>query len=132
MSNKKPVVETYPKQVQLINPKRRVRVYKNLHTDIWSVHQDRVVFHCKRIALENCRLNVAEAGRQKVIATGKKNVHASISGFLTFCVDDEGGVPIFYNPKRFTSFMTKTGPCKQAGYVRFDFNNVTPVKGWWQ
>lgn len=71
-----------------------VRVYWNLHKQCWSVQDAksrRVVDHKQEIALYHCRFRVYESGRQRVIATKKKNVHAYVEGRVV------NWVPLYYN-----------------------------------
>jgi len=61
----------------------RVQVYYNIRRGDYSVRQSgRVIDHVERIVLRDVRFNVAPAGRDKVRATGVKNVHATVSGYI--------------------------------------------------
>ena len=93
----------------MIDLKKRVYVYFNLHKKVWSVRQSgRVVKHCTHILLSDCRYLVGEAGRVKVLKEKKKNVHAGISGYVV-----NGSIPripayseeVTYNPYKYTSFV---------------------------
>lgn len=67
-----------------IDPSKPVYVYRNLHKKCWSVKQGGVVVgHTEELALKNCECVVNEKGRQKVLETGIKNVHAYIKGYVT-------------------------------------------------
>lgn len=60
-----------------------VQVYRNLHRKCWSVRDRktrRVVDRTDVIILADCTFKVSEAGRQRVLATGRKNVHAFVRG----------------------------------------------------
>lgn len=62
---------------------KRVQVYYNIRRGDYSVRQDgRVIDHVDSIVLRDARFNVAPAGRDKVRATGVKNVHATVSGYI--------------------------------------------------
>ena len=62
---------------------KRVQVYYNIRRGDYSVRQSgRVIDHVERIVLRDVRFNVAPAGRDKVRATGVKNVHATVSGYI--------------------------------------------------
>lgn len=69
--------------------KDRVRVYYNLHGNVWSVQHYipgkgwRVREHLSSLILENVEFKVSEAGRQRVIREGRKNVHAYAIGWLS-------------------------------------------------
>ena len=67
----------------------RVSVYRNLNNGCWSVvsldasqHKGKVILHCQDVILESGKFIVSEAGRQRVIAEQRKNVHAYAEGFL--------------------------------------------------
>lgn len=61
----------------------RSQVYFNLHKRCFSVQQKgRVIGHADGVMLENVRFNVSKAGQRKVRETGRKNVHARVSGFM--------------------------------------------------
>lgn len=65
---------------------RMVRCYYNLHKKVWSV-QDystrRLLGHATKVNLVDVKFQVSEAGRQRVLKTGRKNVHAFVTGVLT-------------------------------------------------
>ena len=62
---------------------KRVQVYYNIRRGDYSVRQSgRVIDHVDSIILRDVRFNVAPAGRDKVRATGVKNVHATVTGFI--------------------------------------------------
>jgi len=64
----------------------RVDVYFNLHRRLFSVralegeNKGRVIDHVAKCAIRDARFVVSEAGRQRVIHEGVKNVHAYIRG----------------------------------------------------
>lgn len=61
----------------------RVRVYRNLNNKLLSIMEisSRLVLgHCQAIRLQNVEFKVNEAGRQRVIKTCRKNVHAFAEG----------------------------------------------------
>ena len=62
---------------------KRVQVYYNIRRGDYSVRQSgRVIDHVDSIILRDVRFNVAPAGRDKVRATGVKNVHATVTGYI--------------------------------------------------
>ena len=62
---------------------KRVQVYYNIRRGDYSVRQSgRVIDHVDSIVLSDVRFNVAPAGRDKVRATGVKNVHATVTGYI--------------------------------------------------
>ena len=92
-----------------------MRVYRNLHQKCWSVQQKdskgrwKVVAHAESITLADCVFRVSEAGRQRVLSEGRKNVHAYIQGFYVpdnkvihhvwHCLDEyQQPAAVMYNP----------------------------------
>jgi len=118
---------------------KRVQVYYNIRRGDYSVRQDgRVIDHVDSIVLHDVRFNVAPAGRDKVRATGVKNVHATVTGYVVDNPDCDGdflytNVPnsvdvdhIAYNPFKYDSFVKITSngydgfyadPVESAAYV---------------
>jgi hypothetical protein len=129
----------------------KVFVYRNLaftNDYIYSIKtlegilKNRVVGYSPCLLLENCELVVSQAGRNRVLRTKHKNVHAGIvgdliavSGYKTrlcqsgidfdFCNEEtwkekyKPGVPITYNPYLYSSFVIKgtNGAIKKANNV---------------
>jgi hypothetical protein len=64
--------------------RQRCEVYWNLHKDCWSVRypNGRVFMHAKHVVLKDVQWVVQPAGRTRVRAEGKKNVHAFARGVL--------------------------------------------------
>lgn len=66
----------------------KVFVYFNLHRKLWSVKaldgkaRGKVIAHCERVIVRGASFKVSEAGRQRVLREGRKNVHAGIVGEL--------------------------------------------------
>ena len=97
---------------------RRVQVYYNIRRGDYSVRQSgRVIDHVDCILLRDVRFNVATAGRDKVRATGVKNVHATVSGYTAFLTDctnlqsilkDSNCDYVAYNPFKYDSFVKIT------------------------
>lgn len=115
----KPVYDHYTEQLAAINPEKPVRCYRNLHTGLWSVKQDRVAFHTNIIYLKNVDFLVNERLRLKVIAERKKNVHAFVRGYVSspaeyYNTGTSLGAPVMYNPYKFAHFMAYNGPCDTA------------------
>ena len=87
----------------------QVRVYYNLHKHTFSIQHKtskgwRVRDYADEVMLKDVTFKVSEAGRQRVIREGRKNVHAYVIGTL---VDELPETPrkITYNPYRFSSFV---------------------------
>ena len=66
----------------------KVFAYFNLHKKVWSLRgvdgleRGYVLAHASNVELVDCTFKVSEAGRQRVIREGCKNVHAGIVGTL--------------------------------------------------
>lgn len=62
---------------------KRYRVYRNLTKKCLSVTLGgRLVGHCDHVLLIDVTFHVSESGRQRVINTGHKNVHAVAEGYV--------------------------------------------------
>lgn len=96
----------------------RVFVYWNLHKGMWSVKalegpdKGRVVARTGTVHLTNVSGKVSQAGRERVLREGKKNVHAGLVGDLVTGLGDSRasmiasvGDTITYNPRKYTSFV---------------------------
>ena len=61
----------------------KVFVYFNLRKKCWSVrYKGKVIAHASSVAIDNAEFKVSEKGRQRVLKSGVKNVHAGVAGFL--------------------------------------------------
>ena len=102
-----------------INPSKVVHVYRNLTRGGYSIKQGGlVVAHCNEAALHTCSMHVNEKGRQRVVKSGRKQVHAWVIGYVTSGV--VGKRLLRYNPKESAHFKTKQGkPVMQASVVSF-------------
>jgi hypothetical protein len=87
---------------------QKVRVYRNLRNRCFSVQiGGRVIAHAKSIALSDATFKVSEASRQRVLKSGRKNVHAFVIG--TVLPAESGQVldavrQVTYNPYSSSSF----------------------------
>lgn len=116
---RKPVANTYRDQLALIDPNKPVRVYRNLHTGLWSVKQGVVRFHTDHIYLHTVQFVVKEKNRQKVIREKRKNVHAYVVGYLSSSCRHhmpEDSVGVYYNPYKYDSFMCERGKVSSAHF----------------
>ena len=110
---------------------KRVQVYYNIRRGDYSVRQSgRVIDHVDFIVLRDVRFNVAAAGRDKVRATGVKNVHATVSGHIWIVSPDllhsDTCDYVAYNPFKYDQFVKITSngydgfyadPINNADYV---------------
>lgn len=92
----------------------KVFVYRNLHRQCWSVKalegpdKGRVIAHRSYVMLRDVRGKVSEAGRQRVLTEGRKNVHAGLVGTWQHDSSDVlGSEPreITYNPRKYETFV---------------------------
>ena len=100
-----------------------VEVYFNLHKHCWSVRDcktRKVISHDDKVVLTHAQFKVSEAGRQRVIHTQHKNVHATVKGVW----EDRPGqlpplhaLPIRYNPYETQYFEAMGAPVFQADEV---------------
>jgi hypothetical protein len=90
---------------------KSVMVYRNLHNGKFSVLDRktyRLLCHASSICLSSVEFKVREGGRQRVIKTKSKNVHAFVCGVVTESVcADESFEDVSYNPYRAGSFFLK-------------------------
>jgi hypothetical protein len=87
----------------------RVQVYYNRTRRIWSIRKSgKVVRHDSELALRDCRMSVSEKARIRTVTTGRRGVHAWISGELLDAVPRQPGlVEISYNPFKAGYFLTR-------------------------
>jgi hypothetical protein len=111
--SKKPMCEDAREVLSHIDPSRPVQIYRNLHKKCLSVRQNGIVkCHTQSIILKFCQFRVSEKGRQKVLATKRKNVHAWVLGWLYLNPNSENkdsGTPVTYNPYKSDKFHTSAG-----------------------
>ena len=103
----------------------KVKVYRNLHKQCWSVkHKQKVIARKYILALSCATFKVSQAGRNRVLKEKKKNVHAFVCGDMVEGWSEEFGVAVevTYNPYKYDSFVIKaTGePIDGADYVMFE------------
>lgn len=88
---------------------KKVKVYFNLHKKLYSIqHEGKVIAHAKHVAVDNPTFKVSEAGRQRVLKEGQKNVHAFVVGHLDGHHSDfatEGKTRVSYNPRKGSHFV---------------------------
>jgi hypothetical protein len=91
----------------------KVFVYWNLHKKCWSIRSQKtrkVIAHSSEVVLSDCEYKVSEAGRQRVIKEGRKNVHAGVIGYWLPGVinHDREWLPVVtYNPYYLKTFINK-------------------------
>jgi hypothetical protein len=97
---------------------RTVKVFWNRHTKAWSVmERQRTSYHAARLVLTDALLVVRPKGRERVVRTGKRDIHAYVKGRMTdWTWNLPGGlVRAHYNPFRCGTFTLGDGsPVHQA------------------
>ena len=99
----------------------KVFVYFNLHKKCFSIKalegqfKGLVIGHTNSVLLSDVSFKVSQAGRSRVLAEKRKNVHAGVAGHMA----DSGahdvhsrymmmGAAITYNPYKYTSFVQRS------------------------
>lgn len=74
---------------------KRSQVYFNLHKRCFSVQQSGKVYaHAEGVMMKNVRFNVSKAGQRKVRETGRKNVHARVTGYGAVYDESKEHLPV--------------------------------------
>ena len=97
---------------------QRVKVYRNLHKDTWSLmategpQKGRVIGYANEVLIGSPTLTVGEASRQRAIREHSRNVHAFVVGtVLEPRRPEEGLTRVRYNPFRAGCFTDPGGQC---------------------
>ena len=120
-----------PFRGRTVDPDRAVSVYRNLHNRCYSVTQrGRVVAHARTLRLKDVTFLVREAGRQRVLAEKKKNVHAFVKGHLVSDTDTDTAQldltsRVSYNPYKAPFFV-----CGDARVDRADAVSLNDSGCW--
>lgn len=102
----------------------KVFCYGNLHKGLWSVRDQttrKVTHHLASLTIEEATFKVSEAGRQRVLREGRKNVHAGVEGTLVLSDVDllnRPGCKVRYNPYTQATFTCENRPIQTATSVR--------------
>ena len=117
----------------------KVYVYYNLHKHVFSIRamegpeKGRVIGYSDSVTLQDATPKVSQAGRLRVIAEGRKNVHAGMVGHLvsTDRVEYFSGRAVYYNPYKCEQFMfVDTGlPATKGLYLLQDRRVTQLVEG---
>lgn len=94
---------------RVIDPSRKVRIYRNLNNGLISIKQGAyVIGHTEEVMLSNVSFLVVESLRQKVLREKRKSVHAYIEGIYEPDMEVRaGGEALWYNPYLTAQFRTK-------------------------
>lgn len=115
-------------------PLMRVQVYYNVRKKCFSIrHNGHVFDYAEAVYLEKCAFRVQKKGRERVLSSGRKNVHAYVSGDLVYyaCKNEflytvikEMGLKeeVFYNPFKVDSFTkikdnTRVDSCQKVTLI---------------
>jgi len=80
---KKPRVKKSIEIRSYIDPHIKVRVYRNLHNNCFSVKQNGIVrCHADSVTLHDCKFVISKAGQKRVRDEERKNVHAFVEGWV--------------------------------------------------
>ena len=122
---------------------QKVRVYWNLHKNVWSVQSCKtnlVIDHKSHMTLKDAKFVVRKGGQKRVREEGKKNVHAFAVGYLMSSKQSSyhDWDMVKYNPYTDDYFMHKGEdhdkwneiPRDFVGYIRMESlhheNGVAP------
>lgn len=104
-----PIIEPFKGRVVQVG--KKTQVYRNLNRKgvYYSLVQDGlVVGHGYDFALNNVDFIVSEAGRQRAIREGRRNVHAKCVGELSF-IKEQVYKQLTYNPFKNKTFVDTDG-----------------------
>lgn len=104
-------------------------IYRNLHKDCFSIRNERtglVENHSNFVVILNPKFVVRQAGRKKVLATKRKNVHAGVRGELLHFAPKP--LPVEWD-SRWQEFMSRIGiPTRRVFQVQYNpYKNETFV-----
>jgi len=111
----------------------RVFVYRNLHRKCYSVKSmetGRVLFHADEITLVNVKFRVGKAGRERVLKTRQKNVHAGVVGYIADVSLVGQTSRVTYNPYKYDSFVKvqDESGIKEAAIAHIDASGISAVE----
>jgi hypothetical protein len=102
-------------------------VYYNLHKHVFSLKNNKtkkVEMRSQAVVMKDCVFKVSEKGRQRVLKTQQKNVHAGVLGEVVKTDIDMNDalsivdfVELTYNPYLFDSFVVKETQERVQGAV---------------
>lgn len=112
---------------------RLVFVYFNLIRKCFSIRDvatGRVLDHKNELIIRYATFKVGQGGRERVLRTKHKNVHAGVKGFLMPYQEPVGDtVQITYNPYKHKTFVElgTDRPVLQSGKCHFKVVDGKPV-----
>ncbi len=106
----------------------KVFIYYNIRKKTWSIKalegssKGRVIGHSNQLSIHNATFKVSQAGRNRVLAEKRKNVHAGVVGDLRIYEGDYS-TSISYNPYKSGYFYNVETNEPLTGSKRVSFNN---------
>lgn len=111
-------------------------VYRNLNKNCYSIKQNnKVIAYANRLCLSNAEFIVRKSGRNLVLKTKQKNVHAFVKGFYstsgmgTDAKRADLPVKIRYNPYECPYFYNTNHKNKELKGARFVILNENGIFG---
>lgn len=117
----------------MIDNGKKVFVYRNLHKNMFSVRsKGKVIAHTRHLLLKDVRYCVGQKGRERVLRTKQKNVHAGVRGTV---ISDFTIVPLVlpdsehvsYNPYENSNFVKAGVPIERSNFALLTYVNDKPV-----
>ena len=106
------MIEFVPFKGRTVSKNQKVRVYRNLHKQgtVYSIQDARtglVLGYSESVLLSGVAFKVSEAGRQRVLQTGRKNVHAFCEGRYEGTEQARVAMQdaVSYNPRKNQTFV---------------------------
>jgi hypothetical protein len=108
---------------------KRVRVYRNLNKNCWSIQLNGlVVAHATTVKLKNVWFSVRRSGYERFQREGRKNVHAFVIGELVEinCPSfNKQAIEVVYNPRVSNLFHTVKNCFKGRKYYFHENDMLT-------
>lgn len=108
----------------------KVFIYFNISKKLFSIRSvatGRVIGYSSDITLKHVSFKVSAAGRKRVLAEKRKNVHAGVSGFIS---EEQyvGLQRVSYNPYKNTTFiiLDSNTPIYNADFCRLQIKESIP------
>ncbi|HDV4621012.1 TPA: hypothetical protein RIO42_005850 [Bacillus anthracis] len=96
-----------------LTEKQKVKVYVNLNQQgrfsIVDCKSGLVVAYAENVTITNAKFHVGESGRQKILASNRKRVHAWVTGFFVAADTVQPSdlkTEVYYNPYTHEKFTT--------------------------
>lgn len=110
----------------ILNLHEKIKIYKNNHKNLYSiVKNNKVIGYTDKITLKNVKFIVNEQGRQNVLKTKNKNVHAYIEGYFLGYYSINYPYSLYYNPYKCNSFKIDNRQVNKAYYVSLNLEKNT-------